>query len=203
MTTALPLAITLHTGRPAAQEGPSALRVAHALLDDGLLSIDALEPGWDRAPTAGLAGDVLLAMPAYDGLVLGAVTTRLRRSATREHLAQQVRLLPAWTITHFADDLERAVDDALATGSSDGIHVSRIELPPIGDQCFGLRLAQRGTHGGVLATDVVVLRRGALVMSLSYWHDDGTMPHAGSTAYLALKADRIWSGTAETLRRTS
>jgi hypothetical protein len=165
------------------------------LLGDAMLTLTDLPGEWEC-----LLEDCersLFSGTEYQALFIADLRIRFRRRETGEFLEQHVGVLPRWAVRHFADELDGAVTQQLDETRA---QTTLLHMPPMADQKFGLRVAACRGLERPISTDAVFLRRGALVMALSYWHGDGTFPHAAATTSLALLADRKWCATADALR---
>lgn len=173
--------------------------ITRALLGDAMLGVDDLRGAW-MADDAHLSPRSFFAGTEYESIFLTDLQVRLSRPETSEYLEQHVAVLPDWAIAPFAGVLDGVMADGLGGVPGALSHTAKLHLPPIADQKFACRVAVTAGKERPLSTDAVVLRRGALVMALAYWHADGGFPHAAATASLAVLADRKWSSTAEALR---
>lgn len=177
-------------------------RITRALLGDAMLGADDLRGAWVQ-DDAHISSRSFFAGTEYESLFLTDLQVRMSRAETAEFLEQHVAVLPDWAIGPFAGDLDGVMADGLGGvpgGDSHIAHTAELHLPPIADQKFAVRVAITAGNERPVSTDAVVLRRGALVMALAYWHADGGFPHAAATASLAVLADRKWLSTAEALR---
>jgi len=124
---------------------------------------------------------------------------RFRHAGTGEILEQHIAVLPRWAVRHFADELDAKVTETICYQNDRRSPTT--PMPEIGDEKFALRTERhRGLDVAPSGTDAVVLRRGAMLMALASWQDDGNVPHPSAPTSIAVVADRKWSATADALR---
>ncbi len=173
--------------------------VAGALLGDAILGADDLPDGWERADVRGSKS--LFGRSEVGALFIADMRVRFRHAGTGEMLEQHIAVLPRWAVRHFADELDANVTETICYQNDSRSQTTLMQMPEIGDQKFAFRTERdRGLDVAPAGTDAVVLRRGAMLMALAFWQDDGNVPHPSAATSMAVVADRKWSATADALR---